>query len=105
MTRNQYFAIGWALVLILIGVIWLLPKDTLPEGSVLIGIGVILIALNIAKYAQGRGISDVTLFLGILALVVGIRDLMKLRLPLVPIIMVVLGVAILFGTFYRSKKI
>lgn len=62
----------WGLFLILLGGQWLLPSGTLPNGAWDIGVGLILLGLNAARYFNGLRMSGFTTFLGILALVGGL---------------------------------
>jgi hypothetical protein len=60
---NQRFeAIGWALFLIMLGGIGLVP-----EGTWLVGVGLIMLGLNLARYLSDIPMSLGTLFLGSLA--------------------------------------
>ena len=43
-------AIGWALFLIWIGGLWLMPDERLPEETWLIGAGLIMLGLNGVRY-------------------------------------------------------
>ena len=45
-------AIAWGLFLIMIGALWLLPDETVPEGTWLLGVGVILLGLNFFTQSQ-----------------------------------------------------
>jgi len=100
---NRLVNIGWALLLILIGLIWLLPENIVPQGAFLIGVGVILLCLNVIKIVKGSRISWATLYLGIIALVAGVRVFMKLNFPLVPIFLILLGILLIIMTFTKKK--
>ena len=45
--------IGWALFLIMIGGLALLPDGWVPEGTWLVGTGLIMIGLNVVRHLQG----------------------------------------------------
>ena len=45
--------IGFAVFLVFLGVLWLLPKDALPDTTWLIGLGIIIIGGNIARRLNG----------------------------------------------------
>jgi len=51
--------------------LWLLPDETIPEGTWLIGVGVIMLGLNAARYMYGIKMSGFTVVLGIIALSIG----------------------------------
>ena len=65
-------AIGWALFFIMIGGLWLAPEGMLPEGTWLIGTGVIILGMTWIRRMNGLIISGFWVFMGILALGTGI---------------------------------
>lgn len=65
----------WGLFLIMLGGQWLLHDANLPRGTWDVGVGVILIGLNVARYFNGLRMSGFTTFLGILALVGGLGQM------------------------------
>ncbi len=91
-------ALGWGALFIWWG-ITLLVK--LPAGVGLIGVGLILLAANAARYFQGLRVSAFTTTIGILALVWGGLEMagtvLPYSLPVFPILLIVLGLLILFG--------
>ena len=96
-------AVGWGLFLIMLGALWLLPKDRLPEGSWLIGTGLILLGLSAARYFRGVQIRGFTVLLGILALLIGLSDMFGAKLPFVPILLIMVGAGILLKPLFVGK--
>lgn len=89
-------AIGWGLFLLMLGGLWLVPEEWgLPEGSWLIGTGVIILGLSAVRYFNGLKVSGFWLFLGALALGTGLASILGLDLPVFPILLVIAGAAIL----------
>ncbi len=88
--------IGWAVLLITIGTIWLLPEKQVPQGSWLIAAGLILLGLNAVRYFNGIRMSGFSLILGTLALLAGIGTFLAWNLPLFAIALIVIGVCMLF---------
>jgi hypothetical protein len=92
-------AIAWGVFFVWWGITELFP--VLPEGAGVIGIGVILLGLNLARSVNGIPTSGFTITLGILALVLGTlefsRQLLRLPfdLPIFGILLIVLGVIFL----------
>ena len=88
-------AIAWGAFFILWGITQLLPS--LPEGIGAIGIGVILVGLNLARYWKGQPTSGSTTILGILALLLGALELarpllnLSFELPIFAILLLALG--------------
>ena len=73
----------------------------LPEGTGVVGFGLILIGLNVAHSLNGIPTSGFTITLGILALVLGGLELagfflsLPFELPVFAILLIVLGVIVL----------
>jgi hypothetical protein len=65
----------WGLFLIMAGGQWLLHDTNLPRGTWDVGVGLILLGLNAARYFSGLRMSGFTTFLGILALVGGLGQM------------------------------
>jgi hypothetical protein len=83
--------IGWALFLIMIGGSGLVPKEQVPEGVWSIGVGLIMLGLNAARYFYGIKMSTFTIILGSLALLTGVGDLAGLNLPDLAILLILIG--------------
>ena len=95
-------AIGWGLFLIMIGGLWLLPEGTLPDGTWLIGMGLIILGLNAYRIYIGIKISGFWIVIGILALGSGLSEVFYLDLPIIPILLILFGGSIIFKHF-RTK--
>lgn len=65
----------WGLFLIMLGGQWLLPKDTLPNGVWSIGVGLLLLGLNAARYFSHLRMSGFTTVLGILSVIGGLGEI------------------------------
>jgi hypothetical protein len=106
--KNGFEKIAWGAFFIWWGITAMFKF--LPAGSGAIGIGVILLGLNAARYFGGIAVSGFTTALGVLALVSGVVELARATLSLpfevsfFPILLIVLGVMALLGEFVRAKK-
>jgi hypothetical protein len=82
---------------------------SLPEGIGAVGIGVILIGLNLARLWKGQPVSGFTTTFGALAILLGALQLarpllhLSFELPIFAILLIALGV-ILFGSAMRGNK-
>jgi hypothetical protein len=94
-------AIGWGLFLIMIGGLWLIPDAQVPEGTWLIGAGVIMLGLNLARYMNHIKTSRFTIVLGTIALLIGFSDYLGADLPLVPILIILVGANMIYGVLTR----
>lgn len=97
-------SIGWGLFLIMIGGIWLVPDEQVPEGTWLIGAGLIMLGLNAARYLNGIRMSGFTIVLGILALASGLSDFAGIDLPLFPILLILIGASILLKPVFERRQ-
>ena len=100
--RFEDFA--WAAFLIMTGTLWLMPVDRVPEGTWLIGTGVVLLGLNVARYFAGAAANGFTLMLGSLALAGGIAELLGVELPLVAAAFIVFGASILLKPIFTGRR-
>lgn len=94
--------VGWALFLIMIGGIWLLPEGQIPSYAWLIGAGLIMLGINFARYFMGIKMSGFTVFLGILALVGGLGGVFSLNLPVFAALFIVFGVSLLMRAMFKK---
>ena len=99
--------IAWGVLFILWGISELFPS--LPEGAGAIGIGIILIGLNLARSWKGQPTSGFTTTFGVLALLLGALQLarpylhLSFELPIFAILLLALGL-ITLGSSLRGNK-
>ncbi len=91
---RRLVGLSWALFLIMIGGLWLIPN--VPEGIWLIGTGLIMLGLNAARYVNGIRMQFFSSVLGAFAVLLGVAELLGLHWPVLPIILIVIGASIIF---------
>ena len=96
-------SIGWGLFLIMIGGLWLAPEGMFPEGTWLIGTGLIIIVLMGIRYLYGIKVSGFWFILGVIALAFGISDVFGLNIPVFPILIIIIGISIVFKPLFKKK--
>jgi hypothetical protein len=101
MRRETNPHLGWGLLLVMIGLVELLP---VAAGSWLIGSGLILIGLCIRQAWRRAPLSWFTLGLGTLSLTGGIAEVRGHEAPLIPVLLVLIGARIVFGTAVKSRS-
>jgi hypothetical protein len=79
----------------MLGGIGLAPNQLVPEGAWLIGVGLIMLGVNLARYLNQIRMSSGTLFLGVLALIAGVTSVAGVDLPIFPIALILLGLSAL----------
>ena len=97
-------AIGWALFLIMIGGLLLLPKGSVPEGTWLVGTAVIIFASSIIRYFNELKISGFWIVLGLIALGAGLSDILGVNIPVFPILIIIIGASIIIRPLIDKKK-
>ncbi len=93
--NRQLENFGWGLLLIAIGTIWLVPERLVPQGTLLIAIGIIMLGLNVVRYFSGITMKSFSLVVGIFALAAGVGEILGLKISLFAIALIVIGVALL----------
>lgn len=95
--------IGLALVLVLTGGLWLAPKAIVPEGSWLVGLGLIVLGLNAARRLRGLKASGFGLIAGLVAFAAGIGRIIGRDLPIIPGLLIVLGIGLVIRAAAGGK--
>jgi hypothetical protein len=104
----DFGTIAWGAFFILWGITEMIPS--LPEGTGAIGIGVILVGLNLARLWNRQPISTFTTTFGVLALLLGAFQLarpilhLSFELPIFAILLLVLGAILLVNTLRGSEN-
>ena len=83
--------IGWGLLLMVTGAMWLLPETAVPQGTWLFGVALILLGVNVARYVRRIAVSWFSVVLGATAFVAAVSQMWRTDLPLVAIFLLVIG--------------
>lgn len=100
---GQLERIGWALFLIMIGGLALVPSEWVPEGTWLAGTGLIMIGLNIVRDRNALPVSSFSAVLGTIALAVGASAMTGAVLPVLPVLLAAVGLQTLCGVRRAGK--
>jgi hypothetical protein len=106
--NSKFEAITWGALFIWWGITELVKS--LPAGAGLIGIGLILLGLNAARYFNAMAINGLTTTIGVLALLWGGLVLagallsLPFELPVFAILLIALGVIVLGREFTGNKN-
>ena len=95
-------SIGWALFFIWSGVLLIAPDGYFPEGSWLIGTGLIIVVSMGIRYLYGIKIDGFWMVLGLLALSFGISRFFRLNLSVFPVFLIIIGVVIVYIALFRK---
>jgi len=97
--------IGWGLFLIMLGGFALVPHDLIPKGLWSIGVGVIMLGLNAARYSLHIKMSGFTTVLGIIALISGGLELLGRNNLGGAILLIVLGAYLLVKPWFEKQRL
>ena len=94
---------SWGFFLLMIGALLLLPIGLVPQGTWLIGAGLIMLVLNCVRYINGISASGFTVALGLVAIVVGLTSFFGLRPPLFAIFLALIGLSIIVRSLLPQR--
>jgi hypothetical protein len=103
--NDRLEAVGWGLFLIMVGGFALIPGDQIPRGVWSIGVGLIMLGLNAARYYYGLKLSGFTTFLGILALLGGIGQLLGFDALDGALLLIILGAYLILKPWFDKRQI
>jgi len=86
--------IGWGLLFMLTGLVWMVPAERVPVGTWLFGVAAILLGINVVRSLKHLAMSGFSLVLGFLALLAGLGQVWRLDLPLLAICLFVIGASL-----------
>ena len=96
-------ALAWALFLIMIGCLWLMPEGILPGYAWLFGAGGIMLGLNLGRLIARVRICGFTTILGITSILAGCSKAMNFEFKLLPILLIIAGISIIYTGFIRRR--
>jgi hypothetical protein len=102
---RQLERVCWALFLIMIGALALLPKGLVPAGTWLVGTGLIMVGLNVVRHLKDLRVSGFTAVLGLIALALGVSALAGVDLPVLAIVLVAVGLQLLYSVLVRNGSV
>jgi len=97
--------IGWGCFLIMLGGFILVPHDVIAKGTWSIGVGVIMLGLNAARYFNGIRMSGFTTFLGIISLIGGVLQLLGLQAIEGAFLLIILGAFLLVKPWFKKQQL
>jgi len=98
-------SIGWGFFLVMAGGSILIPHDVAPNGLWTIGVGLIMLGLNAARYYNGIKMSGFTTVLGIIAVAAGIAELLGVDMLGGAFLLIILGVYLLLKPYFDRRQL
>ena len=103
--NKRFVTIGWGFFLVMLGGFMLIPETTVSKGFWSIGIGVIFLGLNAARYMNGIRMSGFTTFLGILGLIGGIVQLLGWKSMDGAFFLIILGAYLILKPWFDQRQL
>ncbi len=105
-TNKALESLAWGAFLVLIGFGWWTGEYyQVDTGSyVAFGVGLILVGLNLTRAGVGTRMSKFSLFIGIIAFAIGAAGILGYSLPLVPTILILIGLFMIAEASQRLAK-
>jgi hypothetical protein len=97
--------IAWGLFLVMLGGFMFVPRTVVSKGVWSIGVGVIMLGLNGARYLNQIKMSGFTTFLGILSVIGGVLELFALKNLEGAILIIILGAYLLVKPWFDKRQL
>ncbi len=97
--------VAWGLFLIMLGGFGFVPHDRIPSGVWSIGVGLIMLGLNVARYSNNIRMSGFTTFLGILSLLGGIAELIFKTSLEGEFLLIILGAFLILKPWFDKRQL
>jgi len=97
--------VAWGAFLIMLGGFMFVPEEIIKGGWWSIGVGLIFLGLNAARYFNGLRMSGFTTFLGILSVTGGILDLVGMEGINGAILLIVLGGYVILKPYFEKRQL
>ncbi len=96
--------IAWGAFLIMLGGFMFVPEEIVKGGWWSIGVGLIFLGLNAARYFNGLRMSGFTTFLGIISVIGGVLDLVGLDVN-GAVLLIVLGSYLILKPYFDKRQL
>ena len=96
---------AWGLFLVMLGGFMFVPQEIIRGGWWSIGVGLIFLGLNAARYFNGLRMSGFTTFLGILSIIGGIFDLLGMESVNGAVLLIVLGGYLILKPYFDKRQL
>jgi hypothetical protein len=97
--------IAWGLFFIMLGGFAFVPYALVPKGLWSIGIGLIMLSLNGARYFYGIKMSGFTTFLGVISVLSGVTELLGMHNLDAPMLLIILGAYLIVKPWFDKRQL
>ena len=103
--NKNFERIAWGAFLIMLGGFMFVPEEIVKGGWWSIGVGLIFLGLNAARYFNGLRMSGFTTFLGIISIAGGILDLVGMEGVNGAVLLIVLGGYVILKPYFEKRQL
>jgi len=97
--------IAWGCFLVMLGGFAFVPEQIIAGGFWSIGVGVIMLGLNAARYAYQIKMSAFTTFLGVISVISGVLEVLGVNTLGGPILLIVLGLYLIVRPWFEKRQL
>ena len=97
--------IAWGAFLVMLGGFMFVPDEIIKGGWWSIGVGLIFLGLNAARYFNGLRMSGFTTFLGIISVIGGVLDLAGMEGVNGAVLLIVLGSYLILKPYFEKRQL
>jgi hypothetical protein len=103
MWGRKVTGVSWGLFIVVIGVALALQqlRGMDPWSIIALGLGVILVGMNLARRAMGERFGKFSFIVGIVAILIGLGAFIPAPIPLLPAVIILVGLFIVAETIAR----
>jgi hypothetical protein len=98
-------AIGWGCFLVMLGGFMLVPHELVNKGYWSIGVGLIMLGLNAARYFNKIRMSGFTTFLGIVSLISGVAQILGYQEIGGALFLIILGAYLILKPWFDKMQL
>ncbi len=104
-SNKRLETIAWGAFLVMLGGFMFVPDEIVKGGWWSIGVGLIFLGLNAARYFNGLRMSGFTTFLGIISVIGGVLDLAGLKGVNGAVLFIVLGGYLILKPYFEKRQL
>lgn len=96
---------GWGMFLIMVGGFIIVPASQVPQGLWSVGIGMIMLGLNVTRYFYGIRMSGFTTVIGTLSLLGGLAELSGVTSLQGALLLIILGAWLILKPWFDRRQL
>lgn len=95
--------VAWALLFLMSGAMLAVPAFPHPWAGWFIGVGAVLLGVNLARYAMGLRVNLIISGCGVIAAAAGVGAYFGIEVPILALVLLLIGVVVLLGPLAKRN--